>query len=568
MGNIIEQISDRVNTQAYMNIGLSEWRNMLAKECQVYVFGEIYLAKRFDQINYKFCSREEAKEVIVDNLYAILRFKYFPKQDEEVDKKIEAIVKSFTINLKSTILRVSLDKSADCNIVQYIPDYCIAFRNGVYDFKNDTWFLRYEVVDMKVLSNKMYLYDTKYIIMWYFDFNFEPLSVKVMDMELKDFIEWLKDSTKRHRNYCFELCYNISHSIYDDFVYERFAHLCEVMGYTLLQSFSQFFVMLIGSGQNGKNSLFDGCMTYRLVPKPAANDLDSLETDNFITGSLENKAQNIFLETSAKTYTENKMLKALTGSMYQTISQKNIPKYSSIINCKYVFAANDQDNTKFLDTTIGFRRRINMLEIYYHWDSQKRFMYRGDYYDTSFSDSLKELKDDIINTVTYIYLAMFGIKMGTNNFEDNFKFHYNDWNESYMDINRDLKDRVSLLTPKSFADYMSKNNATYENGKTMFFGDDKKRLYTHKIMSYYDVSNYDSFIAMLKDDGRAYPCFEDIEFYLSVKTLQDMLGYKGTKQTFSNELKRACGVDKFYVMCQNQSYVKATFINGFLMLMN
>ena len=59
--------------------------------------------------------------------------------------------------------------------------------------------------------------------------------------------------------------------------------------------------MLIGSGQNGKNSLFDGCFSNRVIPRPAANDLDAIEGDRFITGALENKAHNIFLETSAKT---------------------------------------------------------------------------------------------------------------------------------------------------------------------------------------------------------------------------------------------------------------------------
>ena len=152
--------------------------------------------------------------------------------------------------------------------------------------------------------------------------------------------------------------------------------------------------MLIGAGQNGKNSLFDGCFTNRVVPIPASNDLESIENDRFITGALENKAHNIFLEstTVAKTYAESKVIKALTGSMYQTVESKGIQKYSGIINCKYIFAANDQDKLKFGDTTVGFRRRINMFEIFYQWDKEKRFLSRGDYYDTTFSDSLSELK--------------------------------------------------------------------------------------------------------------------------------------------------------------------------------
>ena len=38
----------------------------------------------------------------------------------------------------------------------------------------------------------------------------------------------------------------------DRFDKNRFKHACEILGYTILQTFSQNFVLLIGSGQNGK----------------------------------------------------------------------------------------------------------------------------------------------------------------------------------------------------------------------------------------------------------------------------------------------------------------------------
>ena len=76
--------------------------------------------------------------------------------------------------------------------------------------------------------------------------------------------------------------------------------------------------------------------------------------------------------------------------MYQSVEHKGLNRYSSIINCKYIFAGNDQDNIKFSDNTTGFRRRINVFEIFYQWDSQKRFMKKGDYYDSQFTDDLRE----------------------------------------------------------------------------------------------------------------------------------------------------------------------------------
>ena len=67
------------------------------------------------------------------------------------------------------------------------------------------------------------------------------------------------------------------------------------------------------------------------------------------------------------------MLKALTGSMYQTIQHKGIDEYSGILNTKHVWAANDQDKLKFGDTIIGFRRRINIFETWFRWDSKNKY---------------------------------------------------------------------------------------------------------------------------------------------------------------------------------------------------
>ena len=105
----IKELTQAVDTAALMKLSLSEWRPLLSKECQVYVFNESYLAKRFDQINFKFCGKNEAKEILIDNLYALLRFKYFTKPSEETDERIRDIVASFSANLKTTLKKVSFD---------------------------------------------------------------------------------------------------------------------------------------------------------------------------------------------------------------------------------------------------------------------------------------------------------------------------------------------------------------------------------------------------------------------------------------------------------------------------
>lgn len=556
--NKVADLMNNVDTTALISRPLSDWRPILSEECQVYVFGENYLAKRFDQINYKFCEKNEAREILVDNLYALLRYKYFPKSSEEIDERINKIVASFTANLKTTLKRVSFDKSSNANVVNMLPDYCIAFRNGVYNFKDDKWLFKYDVIKVDRISNTIYMYAPEYIIMWYLDYDFESLGVKVSDVELKDFISVMKDLTSvpSTRNFCFELLYNISHDRFDQFSYERFVHLCEILGYTMLQSFSQYFVLLIGSGQNGKNSLFDGCFTNRVIPRPAANDLDSIEQDRFITGSLENRCHNIFLETSAKTYTESKMIKALTGSMYQTIEQKGVSKYSGVINCKYLFAGNDQEKIKFTDNTTGFRRRINMLEITYHWDSAKRFMKKGDYYDTTFSDSLAELKDDVANTTAYVYFAMYGIMSATCNFTKNFQFTKNDWSYKYSDIDVELKEKVENVKRETLVEFIRKTDC-----RTLFFDTFKTRLYSSKTMLNLGYKSYEDMISMIEDEEAFVNYFSEHDVYMSVRLLQSMIKDLSPPTTFTQSLKKVFMLNSFEMLNANKPYVKVTFIN-------
>lgn len=568
MGMKVNELLTSVDTTALLSRPLSSWRPILSQECQVYVFGETYLAKRFDQIHYKFCDKMEAKEIVVDNVYALLRFKYFPKISEEIDDRIQKIVNSFTANLKTTLKKVSFDNSADCDIINQLPDTCVAFRNGVFDFKKNDWFFKYDVLSVESIANKIYMYRPDYAVMWYLNYDFEPLPINIEKTSLEEFLEFMKEVTKAKstQNYCFELLYNIAHGIDDKFSYNKFIHLCEILGYTLLQSFSQHFVLLIGSGQNGKNSLFDGCFINRVIPKPAANDLDSIELDRFITGALENKAHNIFLETSAKTYKESKMIKALTGSMYQTIEQKGIPKYSSIINCKYIFAGNDQDNIKFSDNTRGFIRRINMFEIYYQWDSAKRFLKRGDYYDTTFSDSLYELKNDVANTTMYIYFGMYGILHATKNFTSNFKFTMNDWKQKYVELDTELKEAVNKITLNRVLEFARIEGKTEDERKAVLYDTERNRLYLSKSMKFYGVTSFNDMLTVLADEELSTAYFADNDIFISLRALQSLTGYVGTNIQFTTSFKKIYRSATFENLYNNKPYVKITFVGNKLKL--
>lgn len=558
----IDDIKNSVDTSVLISRPLPDWRPLLAEECQVYVIGENYLAKRFDQINYQFCSKQTAKEILIDNLYALLRFKYFKESTEKIDDRIKDIVDSFSVNLKTTLKKVSFDYDTEAELINLIPSSCIAFRNGVYDFFKNKWLFKYDIIKLDKLNNNIYMYDRNYVIQWYINIDFEPLDFDITKVSVEDFISIMKDITKDNQNYCFELMYNMSHDVDNKFSINKFKHLCQIIGYTILQEFSQHFVFFIGAGQNGKNSLFDGCFTSRVIPRPAANSLDEIENDKFITGALENKAQNIFLESDGKVHTASKMIKDLTGTMFQTIQNKNENKYSSYINCKFLFSANEQDKTKFSDTSKGFTRRVNMIELYYTWDEYGKYLKKGDYYKTEFSDSFIEIKSDIANTIVFIYFGMYGILDATKNFTKNFKFTYNDWRMQYTDMDFDLKDKLDNLNLNFIVKYINSNKLRYEKFKPLLFDIKKNRLYISPTMKVLGCNSYEDLLKLLLDEELTISYFAENDIYINVRLLQELVGDNSTASQFSSNFKKIYRLTSLVPIYNNQPYAKCSFKNG------
>lgn len=566
----LKSIDDAISDSVYADYQMVDWHPILAKECQVYVVNSNYLAKRFDQIDFQFCDKEAAKEILIDNLYALLRYKYFKKRSDEAEEKIAEIIRSFVANLKTTLIKVSFDKDTDCTLVKWLPDGCVAFRNGVYDFRNDRWLFTYDKIKIPNLNSTIYLYDQSYIIAWYVNIDFAPIGINVGDFDTKGFVDFLKDFDKAERNYCFELVYNLAHDYDHKFDYSRFEHLCEILGYICLQSFSQYFELLIGAGQNGKNSLLDGCFTSRVIPQPANNDLEAIEEDRFVGESLENHSHNFYLETTAGTMTKSKNLKALTGSMYQTIEGKGLAKRTSIVNCKFVWAGNDQDKIKFSDNTVGFRRRANLFETWYRWDAKKRFLKQGDYYDTTFSDDLREIKEDLSNTVIFIYLGMYGIRLGTNDYTHSFKFTYNDWKLQYSDVNLDLKEKIEEVNRKMIADWcaLPRNR---EMARLLFYDLSEKALPESLTLKEngIPVNNFDEYLSrFLKDEDAFMDYFAEFDAYMSVRSLQEIMKDASPAITFSQAIKKIYGLNSFLYKNANRPYVKVRFIGNKLKIVS
>ena len=557
----IKDIENKVDTQALITRSLNDWRTILCNECQVYVCDENFIAKRFDQINYKFCNKNTAKDILVDNLYAILRFKYFPQMSEEVDNRIGQIVSSFTVNLKTTLKKVSFDEATNAELVKMLPQECIAFRNGVFNFRTNNWLFKYDIQEMPQLHNCIYDYTYKYIILWYLNFDFEPLPLNIMNVDMEKFLDTMKNTCKNKatKNMCFELIYNMSHNIADKFDSKKFEHLCEVMGYSILQSFTTAFVIFIGGGGNGKNSLFDGCLTSHVIPMPTSNSLDAFENDRFITGALENKAQSIFLESVPKTYSDCTYLKNITGSMYQTIERKGEQKYSSIINCKYIFSCNNQNDIKFSDTSPGFRRRINMIELWYQWDAEGRYLKRGDYYDVVLSDDYHELKSDISNAIMFVYFGMYGILKATNKFTSKFKFTENDWNLQYTDADIGIKDAIDITSIHRLYNFIK--SLPDDEAKSALFDVSGRRLYLSTTLSDLGYRGYDDMMKLLGDDQAATSYFVDNDCYISVRALQKLAKGIMTASMFTQNIKKIYNVTNMPNLYNNKPYVKITFVN-------
>ena len=582
MPKTVSEIALSVDQQVLITRPLADWLPILAEDCQVYqIDNGGFLAKRFSQINFIFCDATTACEVLVDNLHSILRSKYFVVLTDDALDRISQIVSKMTMNLRAVLKTVTFNKynigeNKNLRYIQEIPDGCVAFRNGVYDFRNAKWLFKYKQLELNT-GLTLVEYDKNYFVRWYLNYDFEPLDFSLADVDLKDFVNVLSELNEVQRNYCFELVYNMSHTNEHKFNINRFEHLCQILGYTCLNSFAQNFVMLIGAGQNGKNSLFDGCFTTHCVPKPSSLSLEELETDTFITGALEDVAHNIYLETSAKTYRESRMIKSLTGSQDQTIHHKGVGKYSGVLNCKFIFAGNDRNEIKFSDTTNGFLRRINMFEIFYTWDAKKQFLKNGDYYDASFSKDLRELKNDQLNATIFVYLAMYGIKSATNNFENAFEFTHNEWNAEYADIDHDLKKTIEKIKCDNLLDWCRASKENMAIGKSAIFSALTRRNIIYSIVDSNEIQIFDSFESLVNASKHIDELNEDIycgsnyiedagELFISLPLLKNLLGVGVSQSMFNRNIQKIYGTNCISRLGANVACVHCMFKKGKLQI--
>lgn len=568
--NPTDRIKTAMDINALLAMSNDDWDDFLREQLGVFMLdGDKYVAKPFNKICYKQVSKDEASEKLVENAAFILKKLVFKEHTEAVYKCIDNILKRYKADPTSYILNLDYKSNEyGTKRVKDLPQTCIAFRNGVYDFAKNDWLFIYDKQIITENNQIIIRYPLDYIVYWYVDLDFTAIDgFDITQLTSQDFIDTIRASLcpkgSSQNNYTFELVWNMAHDSNDEFSLKKFEHLCKIMGYMIYQNFSNYFIYLVGNGQNGKNTLFDSTLKHYIKPTPTGQSLDDIEEDKFVTASFINTYQNIYLESEAKPVTRSSRLKQITGSMYQSIEQKGIDKFTAMINCKMMFSANDKEKLKFTDSTTGLNRRINLYEVFFHWDKKLAYMDKGDkdWYDTTCSENLHEITGNPTNMLMYCYMGMLGIKLATKNFtKESFDFgEHNEWDAKiYIDYNESLYKRIqNALNFTNIKTYIKtlENEKKYKDivgmlrvGNESIFsvaGFENSKYAPHKYKAFLDdVGEYE---VIDTEDGENISQFvendlhyilDDNIVYLYIPALMKLVNYVTPQQGFISELKK------------------------------
>lgn len=458
----VKRITNEIDLQECMDRTMSEWSQILASECGVYLTKYGYLAKKYHEVQYQYIGYNDTDAVnyAKHNLVAVLRYKYFRKLSDDCSNRIDDIVSWFCKNINNNICFVTIDSpnpDSDALSLQTIPNSAVAFSNGIFDFKENRWLIKYQKIKTVYTNNTIILYP-KYVVFWYFNYNFEPYPFSINELTFKEFCELMLSEKATMDNLTWQLFWNMSHNATHAKDFNRMVHLSEILGYTVHSKHVQAFVMLVGLGANGKNSIYDGAFSYWVNPAPTQEDIDNIEEDKFIGGTLMGISHNIALETAPGVKKKSDQLKKLTGSTEFTSEDKGKRKTTIPMNCKFIFSTNNQQELKFSDTSMGFKRRCNLFELHYTWDPTHKFLrLNKDYYNCDFE--LPQMQARKTNSMLFVYLAMYGIQHATSNFTKPFTFTYNEWSELYVNKDNEIEDFfINVLTIDKLFEYWTRPN--------------------------------------------------------------------------------------------------------------
>lgn len=592
--SIVDKVTALTDTQEAMNRSFTEWMQILAPECGVYNTKYGYLAKECDDIAYKYIGRDDdsAKDIVRHNLTAILRYKYFKTLDDTVHKRIREIVQWFCADVYNNICYMTINRDDPVRGSlrrDTIPASAVAFANGVYDFKENRWLIKYERIKVPDIKNTIILYP-KYAVMWYFNYDFEPYDFSIEDVSFEEFCSAMKGVPAGDENLTWQLFYNMTHDAGHKESARRRQHFAEILGYTLMAPFVQAFVILVGTGHNGKNSIFDGAFSNFVIPAPGQESFDNIENDKFIGGTLKGLSHNISLETKPGVYKTSDQLKKLTGSDEFASEDKGKRKETIPLNCRFIFSANDQNNLKFGDHTTGFERRCNLFEIYYHWDKNHEYLnMASDYYKTEFQ--LDDIRRYTNNNKLFVYLGMYGIMSATQNFTKEFSFTYNEWSETYSDKDLEVESffRNELTAEDLFKRWndpcMNVSNSVHqeafmiEDNSGAVKGGATKLISSNDVQSFCPCNTWQELAKQFKSfdtltdydaDGNEIHAIEmkgitflrDHDLYVSLEYLRSLMkiaqpyAVKDNGYKFNEIFRKALNIRKTLRLAQNKAYVR------------
>lgn len=407
-------IAANIETQTLLSRPLCDWHGLLARECGVYSCGEHYLAKRIDEVQCRRVSSGVARRIIIDNIYILLSYKYFPIITDKVNKRIKEIAKDFSENLRARLLTVTIAKNpqigglkpanmATCLTVAELPDGCIAFRNGVYDFRRGAWLFKYDVTDVPQISARIYRYDLKYIIRWYFDFDFKPMP-EIWKAITNAENEPLHRALIRYdrdikQNNCFRLAFNggmIGNAKFDPV---RFRHLCEIMGYLCTQSPTVYrAVGISASAQSGMRTLFSECFAKWIKPGPV-----SVQLFGIVPRDAWFARHNVAIGTDKvrmppKEYIASELRKARCAGT------------RSVVGVPPVVAESAE------------KAGLPVLRVYFDRAKIKERCYKFE----SGPELYDSLRSDIRNPSMFAYLAAYGLKSATRDYAMPFRLNFNE----------------------------------------------------------------------------------------------------------------------------------------------
>lgn len=471
MGDI-KSIEANLIEQRFLNSSFQEKIKMLIPDLLCYRVDEKYLVRKHEDVQWKYCADEDVLwkqyvkinlDIAFDNKYLAVSLKERKSENEALELK-EKLVRYTQNHFTSFIPAAEISNLPDPSAAREdaaeddgskpkklyrLPPSCVAFANGVWDFARGKWLFRYNVLPMPEMNSRLLDYEpvdsqtakelglerecakgNPFCVMWYFkDGEFKELFDKsVFEMKPQAFYDMLRERNETHPSLCFELVSNMSHDVSDRFDIGKFEHICQIMGYAIDSQRVQKFVILIGSGGNGKNALFDNGFGRLIQPKPFSLSLGRIEEGKFL-GGLETHQHNFSFETkSGHAYSLDK-LKELTGGSAD-LDDKYVRNHSvDDLNVKFIFSCNDVDSLKLNDSSAGFDRRKNFLELFYQYDSEYKFMQRNpDYYKADLGIECANMVGNPEHVSMFCYMAMYGIYRATNGFKSSdWKFCEDDY---------------------------------------------------------------------------------------------------------------------------------------------